>query len=320
MIFHHVRNALFLLVVLLGLSITSSASANFVATGKDAARDATDADPGRDIVRVGFSYDRRTGEMRGGVRLRGAPNPAAPANLTVFAGRRTATGCNGYPAIGFATQTDMDSASWVILRSPDGMADTGYAEKTIGGAAEDYQATAWSLRGFRPNCVIASLNEPGTADNVYDVAGPYVLRGLAELEVKINRVPPTLRPDRPRRLRAVLRNVGDGPTGRVRLAVRGVRGLKARLPRAVKNIRPGTRRVVTLRVTLNRRARNITPLRLTARARNGVRAVVNEKLPRYRAPGRGGGGGGGTGGGGEGGSQLCFRYTWLPPYSELVPC
>lgn len=310
--------ALAALILLIGLGLTSSASANFVATGTDPAGDSTDPHPGRDIVRVGLTYDRRTGNMQGGVMLRGEPSSEAPANLTIFAGRRTATGCNGYPAIGFATQTDMRGADWVLLRSPTARPITGQATKTYEGRAEDYEATDWQLRGMRPNCVIAQLNEPGNSAVVYDVSGPHAVRGLPELEIKMGNVPTSVRPNRPQRIRVVVRNVGDGPSGRLRLAAGKARGLKVQMQRHLASIRPGARRAFNLRVTLNRRARSTTPLKLTAVGPQRLRAVAEEDLylSRPRTPSRGGGGGGGD----SSPPKLCFRYTWLPPFSQLVPC
>src|SRR5688572_8039211 len=170
MMLPYARMLIALLTLTIGLGLTSSASANFVALGIDPADDSADPSPGRDIVKVGLSYDRRTGHLKGGVMLRGAPTGAAPANLTLFAGRRTATGCNGYPAIGFGTQTDMRGADWVLLRSAAAQPISGRATKTYDGAAEEYEATAAQLRGKRPNCVIAQLNEPGNSAGVYDVS------------------------------------------------------------------------------------------------------------------------------------------------------
>jgi len=301
-----------------GLVLTPSASANFVALGQDPAGDAADPDPGRDIVKVGLSYDRRSGHLRGGVMLDGTPTSEAAANLTVFAGRRTATGCNGYPAIGFGTQTDLRGADWVLLSSSGSAPVTGSAVKLYEAAAEEYEATARPLAGKRPDCVIAQLNEPGNGAVVYDVAGPYRLRGLPELEARLGKLPPKMRPGRARKVRVVLRNPGDAPTGKVRLKVTRAKGMKVRLPRRVAGLRPGATRKVRLEVTLSRRARTYTNLRLTATAKNGLRARDRGRLYLRKPSRKPSGGGGGSGGGS--GSKLCYRYTWLPPYSTLVPC
>lgn len=312
------RTALTVLFALaVGLAAAPSASANFVALGQDPAGDAADPDPGRDIVKVGLSYNRRTGHLRGGVKLNGTPNGDAPANLTLFAGRRTASGCNGYPAIGFGTQTDLRGADWVLLRSSGASPVAGSAVKLYDAAAEEYEATARSLAGKRPNCVIAQLNEPGNSAVVYDVAGPFNLRALPELELRLGKLPSKMRPGRTRKVRAILRNPGDAPTGRVRLAVSRARGMKVRMSRRVAPLGAGARRKVQLRVTLSRRARTSTKLRLTATSGNGLRARDQGRLflqkKRRAKPGKGGSSNGS-------GSKLCYRYTWLPPYSTLVPC
>ncbi len=304
-----------LLATVIGIGLASTASANFVTIGVDPAGDSIDPNPGRDIVKVGLAYDRRTGHLRGGVMLNGTPSGAAPANLTLFAGYQSASGCNGYPAIGFGTQTDLSGADWVMLRSAGAQPVNGRANKIYTAAAEEYEATVKQLAGKRPNCVIAQLNDPANPATVYDVAGPYRLRGLPELDVRIGKVPAAMKPNRTRKIRVKVSNPGDAKTGPVRLTVGKARGMKVRMPRKLATIKPGARRTVALRVTLNRRARSTTTLTLTATARKGLRARDQGNLYRSRpAPPSGGGGGSGSG------SKLCFRYTWLPPYSTLVPC
>lgn len=304
-----------LLILFFTFAVVPPASANFVALGQDQAGDAADPHPGRDIVKVGLSYNRRTGHLRGGVALRGAPTSAAAANLTLFAGRRTGTGCNGYPAIGFGTQTDLTGADWVLLGA-QGPRARGSAVKLYDAAAEEYEATARPLAGKRPDCVIAALNDPQDPDTIYDVAGPYNLRGLPELEVRLGKLPSKMRPGRTRKVRLTIRNRGDAPTGRVRLAPKRARGLTVRLPRRVVGLRAGTRRTMMMRVTLNRRARTFTNLRITAKAPSGLRASDRGRLFLSKPSGksRKGSSSGGSG------SKLCYRYTWMPPYSTLVPC
>lgn len=307
--------------LLIGLGAASPASANFVATGHDPAGDSLDPHPGRDIVAVALTYDRRTGRLQGGVRLRGEARGDAPANLTLFAGTRTATGCDGYPAIGFATQTDLRGADWVRLRAAGAPpAGTGTATKSFEGAGEGYEATAGMLRAVRPNCVVAQLNEPGNPAVVYDVAGPYVLHKRPELEAKLGTLPPAMRPGQTRTVRLTLRNPGDASTGPLRLTVATSRGTGVKMPRAIGGLRPGQKRVVRVKVTLGAKARTATTLRVTAVAKSGLKARDEGTLylRRPSSPGSGSGGGGGTGG--DSGVQLCFRYTWLPPYSTLVPC
>ena len=313
------RTAVALLAAALGLAaVPSSASATQLVVGEDPAGDAADPHPGRDLVGVALTYDRRTGHLRAGVRLAGTPSDDAPANLTVFAGHRTATGCNRFPAIGFATQTDLRTAQWVRLDGADAAPTTGWADKRYEDAAEEYEVTDRALAGERPDCVVAQLNEPGNTAVVYDVAGPFDLRGLPELEAKLGRLPATMAPGRTRTVRLTLRNPGDASTGRVRLSASRARGMTVRMPRSVPALRAGAKRTVPIRVTLSRRARSTTPLRVTATAASGLRARDEGSLSlRRAAPGGGGGGGGGDSGSGSG---LCYRYTWYPPFSELVPC
>ncbi|MCK9249082.1 MAG: NEW3 domain-containing protein [Solirubrobacteraceae bacterium] len=300
-------------ILALVLLPASPASAAFVGEGKDAAGDAADPHPGRDIVSVGLAYDRRTGRLDGAVRLAGEPSGDAPANLTLFAGRRTSSGCNRYPAVGFATLTDSRNADWVRLDGA-GQARNGAASKTYDGASEEYAATSRTLRGVRPDCVIAQLTAPGNLAVVYDTAGPFKMRGLPELTAKLSRVPSVMRAGRTRTLRLTLRNRGDASTGRIRLKAKGARGLRVRLPKTVRTIAAGKRRTVNVRVTLSSRARTSTDLRITATAKDGLRAR-DERSLYLRKPSAGGGGGGGADG-----PNLCFRYHWQPPFSQLVPC
>lgn len=295
------------------------AHGNFVAGGGDPAGDATDPSPGRDIVAVGFAYDRRTGHIRGGVRLNGDP-VGTPSNLTLFAGNRTASGCNGFPAVGFGTQTDLRRAAWVRLDAPGAPAAQGTAQKLFDVAIEEYEATASALAGRRPDCVIAQIDEPGNQGVVYDVAGPFPLKGLPEIEAKLGEVPAIFTAGRSRTVRVTLTNPGDAATGRVRLAVAGARGLTVKAPKRLPSLAAGARRTVRLEVTLGRRARKLTPLRLTTTAAGGIRATVEDRLYLSQRGGSSGGGSGSGPGGGVGATKLCNKYTWLPPYSTLVPC
>lgn len=170
--------------------------------------------------------------------------------------------------------------------------------------------------GERPTCVVARLSEPGNTAVVYDVAGPYVLHGRPELEATLGKLPPAMKPAQTRTVRLTLRNPGDASTGPLRLTAAKARGITVKMPRAIGALRPGQKRVVTAKVTLSAKARTTTTLRLTAVATSGLRSRDEGKL--YLRKPSSGGGGGGTGG--DSGSQLCFRYTWLPPYSTLGPC
>lgn len=294
---------------------TAPAGANFVATGEDPAGDAADPHPGRDIVRASFAYDRRTGAVRGGVRLRGVPESAFPSNLTLLAGTRTATGCTGYPALGFATQTDLRAASWIRLDAGGGkVAASGSAVKTYDGAIEEYSATPAALKGRRPDCVIAQLNDPANPAAVHDVAGPFALKGLPELEARLTGVPTRLRPGSTRTVRFVVRNPGDGRSGKLRIKVRGARGLQVRYARSAPSIAAGGRRTVPLKVTLSKRSKLHTTLDVTATDAGGLRAQAEDNLFRSSRTS------GSSGSGGKDGTKLCYRYHWQPPYSKLEPC
>lgn len=293
----------------------SPAQATFIAAGQDPVGDTTGGHPARDLLGVSLAYDKRTGALRGGVKLAAAPFEGAAANLTLFAGRRSATGsgCNAYPAIGFGTQTDLRGVRWVRFAAAGAAPQDGAATKTYDGPIEEYEARAATLRGARPECVIAQLSDPATGA-VHDVAGPYAVRALPELELALGTLP-TMRPNRTRTVRVALRNPGDAATGRLRLSIGGARGMSIRAARTVPSIAAGSRRTVAIRVTLSRRARSLTDLRVTARNADGLQARDEGRLVLVKN-----GGSGGSGGGGKGGSKLCYRYTWTPPYSALRPC
>lgn len=315
-----IRLVLFSLVACALLSFAASgAEAAYVGAAKDPAGDSADPDPGRDITAVGLGYDRRSGALIGALRLRGAPSSESSAFITLVAGVRTASGCNGYPAIGFGSYSDEHGASWLKL-APTVATDRGEADKSgYLDAVQKFEITAGALAGNRPDCVVATLTEPGNPDNVYDSAGPVPLRPLAGLEAQLGNVPEVMRPGRERRLKLVLRNPGDAPTGRVQISVKRARGLTVKLTRRLPSIAPGKRRSVTLRTTLANHAASPARLRVIARAGNLLaRTEVSLDVLRgspskgdpddgYHAP------------------QLCNR--WIPDLSGetggslvLVPC
>lgn len=108
----------FLIAVMLAGSVAATAQANYIGSVKDPAGDVTDGNPARDIVGMGMSYDRATGNVFGVVELRAEPRDATRSFLTLFAGIRTPTGCDGYPAVGFASDTDDFRADWLRLDAP----------------------------------------------------------------------------------------------------------------------------------------------------------------------------------------------------------
>jgi hypothetical protein len=91
--------------------------------------DATDASAGRDITAVGLAYDRRRGELVGAFRLRGEPSHESSAFVSLFAGTRTPSGCNGFPAAGFGSFSDEFGASWLRLDDAAGNGPSGDADK-----------------------------------------------------------------------------------------------------------------------------------------------------------------------------------------------
>jgi hypothetical protein len=310
------RRAGYVVAALLGLLASAPvAAANFVATAEDPAADSTDPSPGRDLTAIGLSYDR-SGALFGTVRLRGEPTEETPALVTLFAGTRTASGCNGTPAAGFGSDSTDFGARWLRLDDPTGNGPRGDAAK-VGtfSAVQEFEATEDQLAGQKLDCVIAMLSEPGNAANVYDTAGPLDLVAQPALALKIGGVPRKFASGRPRRIKLVLTNAGDAPTGSIRLKLSRARGLAVKAKRTVKSIPPGGRRTVTATVTLGARARTITDLKVSASAgRLKVRAETELVL---RKPGGGNGGGGGGG--------VCTR--WIPDLSGetggsliLVPC
>lgn len=309
----------------LALAVPSAAQANFFGATEDPAGDATDPSPARDITAIGVSYDRRTGELRGGVRFRAAPLEATRGFITLVAGIRTPSGCNGYPAVAFGSYSDEWGASWLRLPAPNQPASArGDADKTgRSSAVQEFQATDKRMAGQRVNCVAAALSDPNDSNHLYDTVGPIALQAQPALEVKLGKAPRVLRPGRSYRMKLTLRNPGDAPTGRIRVKISRARGLTAKTTRTVNSLRAHARRTVTIKVTASRRAKTFTPLRVTAtagklRARDETDLIVRERSK----PSRSSGGGGGSG---SGGSGLCAR--WQPDFTGesggslgLVPC
>lgn len=153
------------LVVTAGLVITcgvGTATANFVGSATDPEGDA--ANPGFDLTDAGVAYDPHTGELSGAVRF--ATAPTQRALVTVFAGHRTATGCNGYPAVGFGSYTDELGASWLRLNDASGSGPRGEADKE--GAEERTQSFditdgGLKVNGGGPDCLLATVVEPGNS-------------------------------------------------------------------------------------------------------------------------------------------------------------
>jgi hypothetical protein len=288
-----------------GLALASAAQGNFIAAAADPAGDAVDPSAGRDIIGAWMSYDRRSGELIGAVQLRGVPG-GARAFVSLFAGTRTATGCNGLPYAGFGSYSDEFGASWKRLDDPAGAGPSGDAEKVAyRDAVQRFEATDSQLAGHRLDCVLATLTEPGNPANVYDTAGPFELVGQPALSMRMRGAGRPFKPNRARKLRITLANPGDAATSPVRLRLGRARGLRAKpAKKSLGAIDPGARRTVTVKLTLKGRARAATRLKVTASAGE---LIVREKLRlRLRRPSKPGGGNGGT----DRPTKTCTR--WMP--------
>ena len=166
------------------------AQANFVATATDPAGDATEPIPSRDITSAGLSYDRRTGDLAGAIRLAGEPSKETRAFVTLFAGTQTPTGCDGLPAAGFGSFSDEFGASWLAIDDAAGNGPRGEADKRgFQAAVQELEISDRRLAGRRLDCVIATLTEPGNSANVYDSVGPLALAGQPALSLRIAGVP-----------------------------------------------------------------------------------------------------------------------------------
>ena len=303
---HRRARPLFAAVALIAVALVaaSAARANFVATATDPAGDSSDPSPGRDITAVGLSYDRRSGNLIGGIRLSGEPSHETRAFVSLFAGIRTSSGCNGYPAAGFGSYSDEFGASWIRLDDAAGNGPRGEADKR-GYLADiqEFEVSDRQLAGRRLDCVIATLTEPGNPANVYDAVGPILLVGRPALSLRLRGVSRTFGAGRPRRIKLTLSNGGDAPTGRVRLKFSRARGLAIKTKtRMLRSIAPRQRKTVTATVTLSQRARSTTDLKVTATAgRLVAREETNLHIRKPTKPGGGGGGGDGT-------SRTCVRY------------
>jgi len=199
-------------VLALGVGATT-ARAEFVATAEDPAGDSTDPNPGRDIAAVSLVYDRGTGTLTGSVRLGGSPVDA-PSFITLLAGARTATGCDAAPVAGLTAYTDEFSADWLLLDSPTGPpVARGEADKRgFDAVVQQFEATDAALRGHRWDCVVATLNEPGNAANVYDTTAPIDLAGQPRLAVRVQ-APEKFRPGRQATVKITVSNPGDARPG-----------------------------------------------------------------------------------------------------------
>jgi len=302
-----------LAAVLLGMLTAPPARATFIAAGTDARADAADPSPARDITAAALGYDRDTGAIRGGVALRGAPDEASRAFVSLHAGVRTPSGCEGYPQVHLASFTTTSPARWLRFDAPGPPAAEGDAARGDPGELQTFEVTDRALAGRRLTCITAVVADPADPNRVFDSVGPLTLEPLPELAARLGRVPSSLSPGRTRTIRLTLRNPGDAATGRIRLSVDRRRGLTVSAPRAVASLRAGQRRTVRLRVRLSTRARTSTPLRVKVTA--GKLRVTERATLYLRRPPRGGGG--------ESGGGVCAGYApVLGGVGEIVtyPC
>jgi hypothetical protein len=299
---------------------TASARADFIATAADPSGDAADPSPGRDITSVGLAYDRKEGSLSGVVRFRGSPEDV-PSLITLFAGVRTATGCDGYPAGGFGSYSDEFGASWLRLDSATGPAAArGDADKRgFDSEVQTFEATDAELGGRPWDCVVATITEPGNAANVYDTTGPIELVGQPGLSVRV-RVPKQFKRNRSESLKITVSNPGDGSARRVKLRLGRARGLRLS-PRArtLGTIAAGKRKTIRVKARFDDRARGLTELAL--RASSGRLVAKGTLRLRVHTPDRRTGGGGGQ----SHVPRVCNQYS--PDLSGetggsliLVPC
>lgn len=276
-----------------------AAHADYIAAGRDAEGDATDPSAGRDITVAALGYDRRTGTVRGGVALRGAPTDGSRAFVSVSAGVRTPTGCDGYPAFNLSSFTTDPVVRWTRFDAPGPPAAAGDAEKgEAAGELQKFEVVDPALAGRAVDCITAVVTDPADPRNVYDSAGSFTFEPLPELGAELGRTPSGLTPGRTRTIRLTLRNPGDAATGRIRLSVERKRGLTARFSRKVKSLNAGQRRTVRIKVSLSGRAKTATPLRVTATA--GKLRVRQQATLYLRKPPEGGG---------DSGSGVCAGYA-----------
>ncbi|WP_320673144.1 COG1470 family protein [Patulibacter defluvii] len=280
--------ALFSSAVVAVLAAPTTSPASFVAVGRDAAGDGAGGQPSRDITAAGVAYDRRSGTLRGGVVLSAAPGPAA--NVVLLAGTKATSGCDGYPAIGLYGLSDAAGGQWARFDAAGPATATGAVEHRGGGTLQTFDVTDPALAGRPLTCLTALVVDPADPNLVYDSAGPFALHPQPALDVRIARVATALRPGRSRTVRLTLRNPGDARTDPIRLRVSRQRGLTVRAPRSVPSLKAGKRRTVSLRVTLSRRAKTSTPLRVQATAgklRVRAETTVSRRKPPRRPTGTG---------------------------------
>lgn len=246
--------------------------------------------------------------------------------LTLYAGRKTATGCDGAPTLGFVSFTDEFGASWLRLDDAGGSGPRGDADKSGGGdSVQRFNVTDPGLKQARPECVMASVNELGNAANVYDTIGPFTLDGLPDLALRVKGVPrERLKLGQTRRIKITVTNTGDGTARGVKLTLAARRGVKSS-PRVkqIGTLFAGRRKTITVKVRLAGGARSITYVPVTASVGKLKREAELKLLRAFKkSPPRRGGSGGSPS---PDSPKLCTRF--IPDFSGqsggslgLVPC
>lgn len=306
--------------MLVACLLPAGARAGFTAVVEDPAGDAATPEPGHDLLSAGVGYDRRSGQIVGAVKLRGAPGDGR-AFLHLQVGRMAAGSCEGPPVLALGSYTDEYGASWLRFAGPGQVTARGDADKRGGGGTvQTLEATARPLRGARPDCALALLSEPSNPANVYDSVGPFRLAPQPALAAKAGGLPEDVRSGRTYRLKVTVSNPGDAKTRPITVRLRRAKGV-AGSGKAVrlKALRPGRRATATFAIRPGRGARFATELLATASA-GRLKAEATRKIyvSSPKAPSRRGGSGGG-------GSRLCTR--WIPDFTGesggslgLVPC
>lgn len=312
--------AFIVLVTMVGFVATPRADAAFIAEVKDPAGDSTSSHPGRDLIGVGIGFNQKTGYMVGAVRFRGAPDSDNGAFLTLYAGMRTSSGCNGFPAGGFGAYTDSWNAYWLRLDGP-GQARSGEADKTgYLDEVQTFEVRTKKLAGKKWNCLTAALTDPDDTQIVFDQASSPNFRGLPELAVKVPRIKRAVPVNRVRKIRIRIANPGDAPLRRVRVKIGRDRGVSPRpRSRIIRAIPPRKHRVISIAVRPRRTAFSTADLKVKVQA--GRLRATREVRIRIKHPRPKPSGGGGSGGGGG----VCTQF--FPDLSGetggslgLVPC
>lgn len=305
------------------LALAGPAEASFFVSVEEPAGDSTDpARADRDLTAGGIFYDRKTGSLRGAIRLAGAPT-GAPTMAVLAAGTRGPQGCNVYPAVGFSADIATGDPRWHRFEAPGSGRSGPPSVRGTGQTVQAFEAQDDDLEGVTPNCAIITLGDPTNAATIYDAIGPVDLTALPDLTTEISGVPDVFRTGRSRQVTVTVRNGGDAASGPIRVHFKTERGVAVGPSRpTVKSIDPGGKRTVKVRVTPSSRAARLTDLTAIVKA-GEFEARAETRIihrPKPRPSTRGGGGGGGTGGG-----RVCTR--WIPDFSGetggylgLVPC